>query len=354
MKKYMSKKGITTVQTATVIVVVIVIIAAGALLIMRRPSGPAAGVPTELKVGVILPGTVTDYGWDYAPLVALNKLGTMNLQIPITSHKFVELVEPGEAEGAIRALISAGYNWIWVWGFQYREAVAAVAQGQQGVYFLINEGVPGDAVSGKVDVIDEKPQKTAYLLGIVAGAMSKNKKVGVISGQESLHIVLGEAGFKAGTQAYDPTISFSHQYVGGWADPEGGRVAAESLMSTGVDVIFCQGDGTSLGVIEAVKKARDENKDVFYIGYPVDQSVLASGYVLTSTVYDYSDILVDMVQEIYSGQYGRGQRVIELGHGMELAPFYNFDTMVPQRAKDMIVSARENILNGTLTVPTTI
>ena len=347
----MKRKNVAIV-IATIVVVVVV--AAAALMFSGGKTGPAAGVPAELKVGVILPGTVTDYGWDYAPLVALNKLETIDLPIRITEHKFVELVEPGDAEGAARDLVSVGYNWIWAWGFQYREAILAVASGTQGVYFLINEGKAGDAIPGKVDVIDEFPHKTAYLLGIIGGSMSRTKKVGAVSGMESLHIVLGEAGFKAGAQAYDPSITFDHIYVGGWADPEGGRVAAESLIAKGVDVIYCQGDGTSLGVIQAVKAARDSGKEVFYIGYPVDQSVLAPGYVLTSNVYDYSDILSSMVKEIYLGKYGLGKYSIELGKGMEMAPFYNFDDQIPQRAKEMVAKAREEMLSGKLIVPTTL
>jgi len=329
-----------------ILVLVLVLVLAFALPVFANPI-----VDVPLKVGVILPGTVTDYGWDYAPLVALNELEYKELAIPITKHKFVELVEPAEAEGAIRDLIAVGYNWIWLWGFQYREAALAVAPDVEGVYFMINEGKPEDAIPGKVDVIDEWPHKTAYLLGIVAASMSNTKKIGAVSGMESLHIVLGAAGFVAGAKAYDSTITFNNVYVGGWADPEGGRVAAESLMAVGVDVIYCQGDGTSLGVIGAVKTARDEGKDVHYIGYPVDQSMLAPGYVLTSIVYDYSDILKAQIQDIYAGEYGKGKYTIELGKGMEIASFFNFDPEVPERAKDMIAEARRKILSGEIVVP---
>lgn len=42
---------------------------------------------------------------------------------------------------------------------------------------------------------------------------------------------------------------------------------------------------------------------------------------------------------------------IELSKGMELAPFYNFDSQVPDKAKDMLIKARMDILNGKLKVP---
>jgi hypothetical protein len=36
---------------------------------------------------------------------------------------------------------------------------------------------------------------------------------------------------------------------------------------------------------------------------------------------------------------------------MYLAPFYNFDNQVPQKAKDMIEAAQADILSGKLKVP---
>lgn len=359
-------KGETkTVLAAIIAVIVIIAVVAGvALFLYKPPTSPTPTSPTpyvkapkELRVAVILPGAVTDYGWDYAPVIALSKLEAMELPIPIVEHKYVEYVEPAEAEGVMRSLIAAGYNWIWAWGFQYREAVLAVARtAPEGVFFTINEGKPEDVIPGKVEIIDEWPHKTAYLLGIVAAAVSKTKKLGGVLGMETLHLKLAEAGFVAGAKAYAKEHGFDIEYyrviVGSWADPEGGKRAAESLMAMGVDVIFCQGDGTSLGVIEAVRKARDAGKDVYYIGYPVDQSIIAPGYVLTSVVYDYSEILKQQVYDIYHGTFGNGKYSIELGKGMEIAPFYNFDPIVPEDAKKMIREAREKILKGEIEVPT--
>ncbi|OYT51733.1 MAG: hypothetical protein B6U73_01295 [Desulfurococcales archaeon ex4484_204] len=374
MYRYINKAVSKTLAVIIAVVVIIAVIAGVATYLATRPPAPSPSVtttpatsptaapatptpspkaPKELKVAVILPGTVTDYGWDYAPVIALNKLEAMSLPIPIVSHKYVELVEPAEAEGVMRSLIAAGYNWIWAWGFQYREAVLKVAKtAPEGVYFTINEGKPEDVIPGKVEIIDEWPHKTAYLAGIIAASVSKTKKLGGIDGMETLHLKLAEAGFVAGAKAYDPNIKYYRVIVGGWGDPEGGKRAAESLMAMGVDVIFCQGDGTSLGVIEAVKKARDEGKEVYYIGYPVDQSVIAPGYVLTSLNYDYSDILKQQVYDMYYGRFGNGKYSIELGRGMELAPFYNFDPEIPERAKKMVREAREKILKGELVVPT--
>jgi len=53
VKRYLSKKGITTVQTVVIIVVCVAVIAVGVWAAIRGPPGtpgPAPGVLTELKV----------------------------------------------------------------------------------------------------------------------------------------------------------------------------------------------------------------------------------------------------------------------------------------------------------------
>lgn len=306
----------------------------------------------ELKVGLVLPGTVTDYGWDYAPIIALNSLESAMSDV-VVSHRYAELVAPADAEGVMMDLIAAGYNWIWVWGFQYREAVAAVAKkAGRDIYFTINEGRPEDIVPRRVEVIEEFPQGTAYLAGIVAASVTKTGMLGGALGMTSLELEMIEAGFMAGAKAYKPSIKYRRVIVGSWADPEGGRRGAQALLKAGVDVIICMGDGTSLGVIEAVRQARSEGKNVYYIGYPVDQSILAPGIVLTSLRYDYLDIMTKQAQDILKGQFGKGGYVMELGRGIELAPFYNFDSEVPGDAKALVVKSRKQILEGKIKVPT--
>lgn len=315
----------------------------------------AAAFATEVKIGVVLPGAVTDSGFDYAAVLATDKLEADYPDV-IKGHRYAEFVSPADAEGAIMDLIASGYNWIWGWGFQYKEACVAAAKKVDNVYFSIAGGVPADILPGRIDIIEDLGENTGYLAGIVAGAMSKSGKTGGVHGSECSIVDRVEAGFQAGAKAYNSRTSYRQIYVGAWGDPEGGKRAAEALLKTGVDVILCVGDGTSLGVIEAVKQARAQGKDVHYIGCYVDQSVLSIGNVLTSIIYDYAKPLSGQIQDIVDGRFARGKAngktyTIELGKGMYLAPFYNFDSQVPQKAKDMIEAAQGNLLSGKLKVP---
>lgn len=326
----------------------IIMVAVACLLFI---GAVAPSFALELKVGLILPGTVTDFGWDYAPIIALNEIEAKMANV-VVDHRYAEIVSPADAEGVIMDLVASGYNWIWAWGFQYKDAVNAVSKKVgKDIFFTINEGIQSDVVSGRIDVIEEYPEGTSYLAGIIAGAVSKKGKVGGVHGMANVIMEMCEAGFEAGAKAYNPLATYKQIYVGAWGDPEGGRRAAEILLKTGIDVIFCIGDGTSLGVIEAIRQARAQGKDVHYIGCYVDQSMLAPGNVLTSVKYDYSDILMQQAQDIIKGQFGKGGYTIELGNGIELAPFYNFDGQIPEKVKEMVAQVRRQIISGTLKVP---
>jgi basic membrane protein A len=321
------------------------------LVCVMLVGAAAVSFAAELKVGLILPGTVTDFGWDYSPIIALNDIEAKMSDV-VVEHRYAEIVSPADAEGVMMDLISAGYNWIWAWGFQYTDAVVAVSKKVgKDIYFTINEGNPSDIVRGRIEVIEEFPEGTSYLAGIIGASVSKRGRVGGVHGMANVVMEMAEAGFEAGAKAYNPRATYKQIYVGAWGDPEGGRRAAEALLKTGIDVIFCIGDGTSLGVIEAIKQARAQKKDVYYIGCYVDQSVLAPGNVLTSVKYDYSDILMQQANDILNGRFGKGGYVIELGKGIELAPYYNFDKQIPENAKEMVARARRQIIAGSLKVP---
>lgn len=315
-------------------------------------GGVVSSFAIELEVGLILPGTVTDFGWDYAPVLALNGLEA-DFSDVLIGHKYAEIVSPADAEGVMMDLIASGCNWIWAWGFQYADACKAVSEKVgEGVYFSIAGGTEADIWPGRIENIDDFPEGTGYLAGIIAASISKTGKLGGVHGSLSASISYAEAGFVAGAKAYNPLATYQNVYVGSWGDPEGGRRAADIMLkSADIDVVFCVGDGTSLGVVQAVQQARARGEDVHYIGCYVDQSVLSFGNVLTSLEYDYYPVFSGQINDILEGKFAKSQKyAMQLGQGVELSPFYNFDSVIPDKAKEMIRQARKDILDGKLIV----
>jgi basic membrane protein A and related proteins len=318
---------------------------------VEEPAGDVIDSDMEIKAALIIPGVHTDFGWNYVAFQALSNLKSMVPQV--SRIDYTELAGPGDAEKIIRDYIAAGYNLIFVHGYQFKEGVdRVVAENPENVYVAITEGTEADLVEGYVSYVSPEGQEASYILGNLAAGVSNNGKVGIISGMESVDVVRNVAGFKAGVDAYeDGAQEVTMTVVGHWDDPGAGKKAAEAMMIAGVDVIYCMGDGTSIGVIQAVTEARAAGEDVYYIGYPSDQHAAFSDTVLSSIVYDFNDIFIQQANDVLLGNFGKQGYSITLGDGVDVAPYYQFEEDVPDDVKAKMMENEEAILKGDIIVP---
>jgi basic membrane protein A and related proteins len=305
----------------------------------------------QIKAALVMPGVHTDFGWNYVAFEALSNL-ISTLPANITRIDYTELVEPGDAEKVLRDYIAAGYNLIFVHGYQYKEGVDKVmADKPKNVYIVIVEGTQADLIDGSVSFISPEGNGASYVLGTLAAGMSNNKNVGIISGMESVDVNRNVAGYKAGVEAFGNGTKVGMTIVGNWDDPSAGKKAAEAMMTAGVDVIYCMGDGTSIGVIQGVSEAQKAGKKVFYIGYPSDQHAAFSDIVLTSIVYNFKDSFLNQAKDVLLGKFGKQGYAISLGKGVSIAPFYQFEDTVPADLKATMADKEAAILKGSITVP---
>lgn len=93
----------------------------------------------------------------------------------------------------------------------------------------------------------------AYLAGVLAVKTSQTRFVGVVVSGEPPSRNSQSAAFAQGVHATDPSVRIVYAVIGpaAYADAAGGRRVAESVI--GADVIFCQGDGSSFGMLQAVE-----------------------------------------------------------------------------------------------------
>lgn len=311
------------------------------------------GTTGEIKAALIMPGVHTDFGWNY---VGFTALANLKAKMPeVKKIDYTELVEPGAAEKTIRDYIAGGYNLIFVLGYQYKEGVdRVVAEKPANVHIAVCEGSDKDLIAGLVSYYEPKGNTASYILGVLAAGMSKTGKVGVISGMESVDVNRDLAGFKPGVEGYDNgKQQVTNSVVGRWDDPAQGKTVAEGMINAGVDVIYCMGDGTSLGVMQAVQEARAANKDIYYIGYPSDQHAAFNDVVLTSIVYDWNDAYLNLAKDVLNGSFGKQGYSISIDKGVTIAPFYQFEDAVPAALKAKMDDVKAKIIKGDLKVPET-
>ncbi|MDB5992531.1 MAG: family transporter substrate-binding protein [Herbaspirillum sp.] len=128
-----------------------------------------------------------------------------------------------------------------------------------------------------------------YLSGIVAGSMSKTKKLAFVAAKPIPQVLRNINAFTLGAQSVDPSITTRIVFTGDWSMPVKEAEAANSLMDQGCDVITCHVDSPKV-IIETAEK-----RGVMSCGYHTNQAALAPKGYLTGAEWNWGtpDIEID-------------------------------------------------------------
>ncbi|MGL5932884.1 MAG: BMP family lipoprotein [Cetobacterium sp.] len=254
-----------------------------------------------LRVGIVLStGGLGDKSFNDAAYRGLEQ-AKKDLGI---EFKYVEPASPAEDEEFLREYAEAGYDLIIATGFQMTESARTVAADYQDVNFLMIDDVV-DLPNVKSLVFKE--EEGSFLVGVIAGLMTKNNAVGFVGGMENPLIKKFEVGFKQGAEYVSPGVKFFSVYTTGpnpFNDPVRGKENAISEINQGADVIYHAAGGTGMGVIAAAKE-----KGVFAIGVDSNQDGVEPGTVLTSMLKNVDVGVYDTVKALTNGEFKSGLTV---------------------------------------------
>ncbi len=238
-------------------------------------------------------------------------------------------------------------------GFMLEDAVAAEARAHPEQHYMLIDSPILDS-AGKtmalpnVASVTFREQEGSYLVGALAGLVTKTGQVAFVGGMQVPLIQRFEAGFRAGLAATNPAAAarLAVEYTGSFDDSSAGKRVAQALYGRGVDVLFQAAGADGLGAIEAAKEAGK-----WIIGVDSDQSQLAPASVLTSMVkhVDYAVYLA--ARDVSAGKFDPGNRELGLAEGgIGLAPVR---VDFPGRAEALarVESLRQAIVAGRISVP---
>ena len=95
--------------------------------------------PEIFKVGMLLPGSISDQGWN-----ALAHDGLKAIETELGAEiDYVESLTPTEWESDFRTYAMDGYALIFGHGYEYQEAAIAVAQDYPEIVFITSAGASG-------------------------------------------------------------------------------------------------------------------------------------------------------------------------------------------------------------------
>jgi basic membrane protein A len=261
-----------------------------------KPSGPT-------KAAWIYVGPINDGGWTQAHnngrLAAQAALGEENL---ISTYK--ENVPEGPATAqVIDDLVKDGNTVIFATSYGFKDAMQAAAKKYPDVKFAQATGddITINGASSVAPNYDEywgAGEDTLYLAGMAAGAATKNNVIGVEAPFPIPEIIRQINGFTLGAQSVNPQATVKVIWTKSWFDPGVERQAAESLVASGVDVLFSHQDSPTAG---EVAKANN----IPWLGYDSDQSEAYASVWLTTATYDWGPYYTEKLTSIRAGNWSQ-------------------------------------------------
>jgi basic membrane protein A len=134
-----------------------------------------------------------------------------------------------------------------------------------------------------------------YLNGIVAGHMSKTKKIGFVAAKPIPQVLLNVNSFLLGARAVDPSITCQVIFTGEWSLAVKEAEATNALADQGADVITCHVDSPKV-VMETAA-----GRGAWLCGYHANQSPLAPDKYLTGAEWNWSKVYTDMLNTVMTG-----------------------------------------------------
>jgi basic membrane lipoprotein Med (substrate-binding protein (PBP1-ABC) superfamily) len=279
---------------------------------------PSNGDSTAtFKVALLTPGPISDHSWNagaYNGLMAIrDSLGAA------VSH--IQTKTPAEFEENFRQYGAQGYRLVFGHGYEFQDAARRVAPEYPRTLYVTTSGsTAGPNLAGMTFGFAD----ASYLAGIVAGAMTKSGRLGLIGGTELPPVVESFRAFALGARSVNPHVQTIVSYIGNWEDAVAGKEQALAQIARGVDVIFQNADAAGLGVIQSVR----ERKTALVFGSNSNQNNIAPEVTLGSVVIDLPRAFLQLAREVKNGTFT--PRVVELGEESQVVTLVLNPTLLPR------------------------
>jgi simple sugar transport system substrate-binding protein len=295
----------------------------------------SAGAAEPVKASFIYIGPTGDHGWTYSHDVGRKAAETELAGKAVTNY--VENVpETADADRVIRDLAAKGSKIIFATSFGYMNAMEKVAKSFPKVAFMHATGYKTSKNLGTYDV---RTYEGAYMLGVVAGKMSKSGRLGVVGSFPIPEVIRNIDAFTIGARSINPKATTKVIWVSTWFDPGKEREAALTLISQGADVLMQNTD--SPAVVQAA-----EEKGVYAFGWDSDMTKFGPKAQLAASVLNWSVIYKQEIEKVAAGTWKPSQ--IWYGVKQGAVNIDNFGTSTPADVKKLAEERRDAIKAGKL------
>ncbi len=256
---------------------------------------------------------------------------------------YVEPADIAEMEEHQRAYADMGLDLVIVIGFIHQSALTEVSADYPHIHFAIVDDVVDNP---NVTSLLFEEHEGSFLVGVVAGMMTKTNTVGFVGGMEVPLIRKFQVGFEEGVKWANPNAQVLVNYAGAFDDPGRGRELAISQFERGADIIYHAAGGTGSGVIDAAA-----SHDFYAIGVDSDQDYLAPGKVLTSMIKRVDMAVYEVIKAAVEGTLEGGTWTFGVADGgVGTSEFTYTKDIIPQEVFDRLEEAKQKIISGEIKV----
>ena len=296
-----------------------------------------------VRVALLMPSTINDIAWSQSMYTSLKELqaemGEDKLEIAYSENMF----NVPDAAAAIRDYASNGYNLIIAHGAQYGDSLMEIAPDFPEVSFAWGTTTRTGAEDGITNIFAYEPRgdEAGYVTGVLAAKLTAAKMIGLVgpvdAGDAKLHV----DGFLAGVKATDPDVQVNVSFTGSFGDTALAAEAANTHIKAGADVLT----GSSQQVVGAIGVAKENG--VPWIGVQADQSTAAPETVMASAIYDWKQLLKDIIAKRAAGTLGGEVLQLTYANG-GIRTIYN--EAAPAEAVEAAKAAEAGLADGSITI----
>jgi len=321
-------------------------LAAALAALLLAPTACSSGAPeppgSARTIGFVFIGDRGDLGYNQAIWTASEELARA---FPDTTVlRTGNVPETAAAGEAMESLIDRGASVVFATSFGYRDQAVAVARRHPDVVVLHQGGLEGPDDLDNFGTYWGTVYEPVYEAGIVAGAATRTGRLGFVAAFPIPAVLNNVNAFLLGARSVRRDAVLEVAFTDSWCATVEQRQAAQRLLRGGADVLTQHQDCTKT-VLESAESAR-----AFSVGYHADGSEVAPKGYLVGPVWNWGNLLVDIVRTVRQGRFVGSRYDADFRGGLATNdnPFVlsEMSPLVTPRTRALVAAAESRFRGG--------
>ena len=296
-------------------------------------------VAESVSIAIVYSDTVDDKGWCQSMDNGIKNAIAKGYDIEYTP---VESVQVPDAPNTLEQLVE-NYDIIIVHGAQFSAATTeAAAEYPEQVFAL---GTSDKILGENVFTYMPMSEEPGYVNGVIAALTTKAGKVGIVGptdGGDSARFIRG---FVKALNDTNPAVEYMLSWTGSFSDTVGAGDIGKTFIEAGCDVLV----GPSQQAVGALRNV-DAAEGIIWVGQTTSQIVDFPGCVSAAADYDYSAVIIELINRMAEGKKGAENIPLNYSNGGFVYTFSENTELMPEETKAAAQAALDSMIAAPGTV----